>query len=215
MAALMPQQATSAIVVALAFAPEQAGRLRIPRGFGFVVPPLPSHGEEHKLLACTFVDQKFPGRVPPGAVLLRAFFGGHSGRSAAGRSGRFDHRARPLAVEPGSGSIAASCGNGGAPLAPVAAAIRRRPPGTHGGAGIVAERNARSASGGQRLSRSGIAGSDPRGSSHRATARRAAGRIRIRRTAPRFKFGRSNKKPAKFRPGWNRLVGAVAQRDKL
>ena len=31
------------------------------------------------MLACTFVDQKFPGRVPPGAVLLRAFFGGASG----------------------------------------------------------------------------------------------------------------------------------------
>ena len=42
MAGLLPQQATSAIVVALAFAPEQAARLRIPRGFGFVVPQLPA-----------------------------------------------------------------------------------------------------------------------------------------------------------------------------
>jgi oxygen-dependent protoporphyrinogen oxidase len=80
MADLLPQQATSAIVVALAFAPEQAGRLRIPRGFGFVIPQAPgqSEVEQYPLLACTFVDQKFPGRVPPGAVLLRAFFGGHS-----------------------------------------------------------------------------------------------------------------------------------------
>jgi protoporphyrinogen/coproporphyrinogen III oxidase len=81
MAALLPQQASSAIVVACAFTAGQASRLRIPRGFGFVVPPmrpdLSSH--EPELLACTFVDQKFNGRVPPGAMLLRAFFGGHSG----------------------------------------------------------------------------------------------------------------------------------------
>jgi oxygen-dependent protoporphyrinogen oxidase len=74
---LLPQQASSAVVVALAFSAEQASRLRIPRGFGFIVPPMPS--AEPELLACTFVDQKFHGRVPSGAVLLRAFFGGHSG----------------------------------------------------------------------------------------------------------------------------------------
>ena len=83
MANLLPQQATSAIVVALAFAPEQAARLRIPRGFGFVVPQGREQrgGEQYPLLACTFVDRKFPGRVPPGAVLLRAFFGGNSGEA--------------------------------------------------------------------------------------------------------------------------------------
>jgi oxygen-dependent protoporphyrinogen oxidase len=88
MADLLPQQASSAIVVALAFTAEQASRLRIPRGFGFLVPPMrpdvPSH--EPELLACTFVDQKFHGRVPPGAVLLRAFFGGHSGDALLGES---------------------------------------------------------------------------------------------------------------------------------
>jgi oxygen-dependent protoporphyrinogen oxidase len=78
---LLPQHATSAIVVALAFAPEQATRLRIPRGFGFVAPQATTKGEDYPLLACTFVDQKFSGRVPPGAVLLRAFFGGHSGEA--------------------------------------------------------------------------------------------------------------------------------------
>jgi len=77
MADLLPSQATSAIVVALAFAPEQAARLRVPRGFGFVVPAVKT--EEHPLLACTFVEQKFSGRVPPGAALLRGFFGGHTG----------------------------------------------------------------------------------------------------------------------------------------
>jgi oxygen-dependent protoporphyrinogen oxidase len=81
MASLLPQNATSAVVVALAFAPEQASRLRIPRGFGYVVSFETSPSEEHKLLACTFVDQKFSHRAPQGGVLLRAFFGGHSGEA--------------------------------------------------------------------------------------------------------------------------------------
>ena len=84
MADLLPAQATSAIVVALAFAPEQAARLRVPRGFGFVAPAVKT--EEHPLLACTFVEQKFSGRVPPGAVLLRAFFGGRSGDALLGET---------------------------------------------------------------------------------------------------------------------------------
>jgi oxygen-dependent protoporphyrinogen oxidase len=88
MAALLPQQASSAIVVALAFAPEQAARMRIPRGFGFVVPQASGQNEtdEYPLLACTFVDQKFPGRVPQGAILLRAFFGGRSGEALLNES---------------------------------------------------------------------------------------------------------------------------------
>jgi protoporphyrinogen/coproporphyrinogen III oxidase len=72
--ALLAMEATSAIVVALAFAPGQARGLRIPRGFGFLVPE--QGGEEAQLLACTFVDQKFSDRVPEGSVLLRGFFGG-------------------------------------------------------------------------------------------------------------------------------------------
>jgi oxygen-dependent protoporphyrinogen oxidase len=85
---LLPSQASSAIVVALAFTAEQASRLRIPRGFGFIVPPIRPDilSREPELLACTFVDQKFSGRVPPGAVLLRAFFGGHSGDALLGES---------------------------------------------------------------------------------------------------------------------------------
>jgi oxygen-dependent protoporphyrinogen oxidase len=88
MAGLLPQQATSAIVVALAFAPNQAARLHIPPGFGFVVPQT-FDGESrssHQLLACTFVHQKFPGRAPEGAVLLRAFFGGYSGDALLGEA---------------------------------------------------------------------------------------------------------------------------------
>ncbi len=85
---LLPQQATSAIVVALAFAGAQAAHLRIPGGFGFVVPQTfdGESGPTHQLLACTFVHQKFPGRAPQGAVLLRAFFGGDSGEALLGEA---------------------------------------------------------------------------------------------------------------------------------
>ncbi len=88
MAELLPQKTTSAIVVALAFAPEQAAGLRIPRGFGFVVPQAPGQNDtdDYPLLACTFVDQKFPGRVPQGAILLRAFFGSQSGAALQNES---------------------------------------------------------------------------------------------------------------------------------
>jgi oxygen-dependent protoporphyrinogen oxidase len=88
MAGLLPQQATSAIVVALAFAPAQAALMRIPPGFGFVVPQAfgGETGSSHQLLACTFVHQKFPGRAPEGAVLLRAFFGGESGDTLLGEA---------------------------------------------------------------------------------------------------------------------------------
>jgi len=88
MAGLLPQQATSAIVVALAFAPSQAALMRIPSGFGFVVPQAfgGESGPSHQLLACTFVHQKFPRRAPEGAVLLRAFFGGESGEALLGET---------------------------------------------------------------------------------------------------------------------------------
>lgn len=71
---LLAMEATSAIVVALAFTPEQAREVSVPRGFGYLVP---QHGSgEPQLLACTFVDQKFSHRAPEGGILLRAFFGG-------------------------------------------------------------------------------------------------------------------------------------------
>lgn len=91
---LLPQQSSSAIVVALGFAADQARAMRIPRGFGFLVPQRKPHTEQagdvgdevtnesgeavarHALLACTFLDQKFPHTAPDGAALLRAFFGG-------------------------------------------------------------------------------------------------------------------------------------------
>ncbi len=91
---LLPQYSSSAIVVALGFTAEEARAMRIPRGFGFLVPQRKSLGgkvlpgkkdvrdeaneatAQQALLACTFLDQKFPHRAPDGAVLLRAFLGG-------------------------------------------------------------------------------------------------------------------------------------------
>lgn len=78
-AALLPQDASSAVVVALGFYAEASKSLRIPAGFGFLVP---QGREEHaSLLAATFTHQKFAQRVPEGAVLLRAFFGGAAAES--------------------------------------------------------------------------------------------------------------------------------------
>jgi len=72
---LLDIESTSAIIVALAFTPEQARNLRIPIGFGYLVPQQ-ANAESPQLLACTFVNQKFSDRVPDDGVLLRAFFGG-------------------------------------------------------------------------------------------------------------------------------------------
>jgi oxygen-dependent protoporphyrinogen oxidase len=60
----------SSITVNLLYEEAQIGRL--PDGFGFLVPA----SEGRKLLACTFVHRKFPGRTPPGKAVLRAFLGG-------------------------------------------------------------------------------------------------------------------------------------------
>jgi protoporphyrinogen/coproporphyrinogen III oxidase len=80
-ATLLDMDASSAIVIALGFSPEQSKWLRIPRGFGYLVPPSP---DDTQLLACTFVDQKYQHRAPQGAVLLRAFFGGNAAKNLIG-----------------------------------------------------------------------------------------------------------------------------------
>jgi oxygen-dependent protoporphyrinogen oxidase len=84
-AALLPVEASSSIVVALGFQAEKASRLRMPRGFGFLVPQGTKTASE-SLLACTFVDQKFAHRALPGGVLLRGFFGGAAAEQLAGES---------------------------------------------------------------------------------------------------------------------------------
>jgi oxygen-dependent protoporphyrinogen oxidase len=71
-AELMEMEASSAVVVGLGFA--DVSNFPVPEGFGFLVPT-----EARRLLmACTFMDQKFSGRVPENGRLLRAFFGGEA-----------------------------------------------------------------------------------------------------------------------------------------
>ncbi len=66
---LMRMEASSAVVAALGFSEP----FPLPPGFGFLVPP---GTEGSRLLAGTFVDQKFESRVPCGSRLLRGYFGG-------------------------------------------------------------------------------------------------------------------------------------------
>jgi len=79
-AQLLPTESSSAVLVAFAYA--DAAQFPLPPGFGFLVPSPYAHPEQAMdpstslLLACTFADQKFPYRVPPGGRLVRAFFGG-------------------------------------------------------------------------------------------------------------------------------------------
>jgi oxygen-dependent protoporphyrinogen oxidase len=68
-AALMQMDASSAVVAGFGFSEP----VDLPPGFGFLVPP---GSGESSLLAGTFVDQKFDGRVSEGCRLLRGFFGG-------------------------------------------------------------------------------------------------------------------------------------------
>jgi oxygen-dependent protoporphyrinogen oxidase len=71
--ALLPAAAASGLVVALGYGSKAKPAPNIPKGFGFLVGASPS--TDHRLLACTFLHQKFPGCAPSGATLLRAFFG--------------------------------------------------------------------------------------------------------------------------------------------
>ena len=79
-AQLLPTESSSAVLVAFAY--DDAARVPLPPGFGFLVPPAHASLEDaidpsrSLLLACTFTDQKFPHRVPPNGRLIRAFFGG-------------------------------------------------------------------------------------------------------------------------------------------
>lgn len=93
---LLTIESTSAIVVALAFTPEQSRSLNVPAGFGYLIPQLPDADQDAQLLACTFVHQKFPHRVPQGGALLRAFFGGETAASLLNES---DETLTALALE--------------------------------------------------------------------------------------------------------------------
>jgi oxygen-dependent protoporphyrinogen oxidase len=80
----LPTNSSSAILVAFAWTNDTARAFTIPFGFGFLVPQ--ASASEQQLLACTFVDQKFPHRAPEGARVTRAFFGGASAESLSSQS---------------------------------------------------------------------------------------------------------------------------------
>jgi oxygen-dependent protoporphyrinogen oxidase len=83
-ALLLPRESSSAILVAFCWPAEKASSFTIPGGFGFLVPQ--DGKEENQLLAATFVDQKFPDRVPAGGRIIRAFFGGASADALASQT---------------------------------------------------------------------------------------------------------------------------------
>jgi oxygen-dependent protoporphyrinogen oxidase len=61
---------SSSITVALAY--DDKTRASLPPGFGFLVP----HTEVKRVLACTFVHNKFANRAPEEHALIRCFLGG-------------------------------------------------------------------------------------------------------------------------------------------
>jgi protoporphyrinogen/coproporphyrinogen III oxidase len=61
---------SSSVTVALGYGANV--RAALPAGFGFLVP----RTERLRMLACTFVHNKFPHRAPQDRALLRCFFGG-------------------------------------------------------------------------------------------------------------------------------------------
>jgi oxygen-dependent protoporphyrinogen oxidase len=61
---------SSSVTVTLGFDHDTRGSL--PRGFGFLVP----RSEGKRMLACTFVHNKFPHRAPEDRALVRCFLGG-------------------------------------------------------------------------------------------------------------------------------------------
>jgi oxygen-dependent protoporphyrinogen oxidase len=87
----LPTHASSAVLAAFAWFAELTRSFTIPPGFGFLVPHTSptdpwALNPEPSLLACTFVDQKFPHRAPEGSRILRAFFGGTSADALQSKS---------------------------------------------------------------------------------------------------------------------------------
>ena len=91
-ATLLPADAASGLVVALGYKAHTKPAPTIPKGFGILVAA--SQGGNQSLLACTFLHQKFHGRAPEGATLLRAFF---ASSTADDLSGRSDHEISGIA----------------------------------------------------------------------------------------------------------------------
>jgi oxygen-dependent protoporphyrinogen oxidase len=83
-AALLPADAASGLVVALGYQAHTKPVPAIPKGFGLLVAA--NRADKHSLLACTFLHQKFQGRAPEGATLLRAFFASSAAEELSSRS---------------------------------------------------------------------------------------------------------------------------------
>ncbi len=66
----------SSITVGLVY--DETVAAALPPGFGFLVP----HTENKRMLACTFVHNKFPHRAPENRCLLRCFLGGSRDEAA-------------------------------------------------------------------------------------------------------------------------------------
>jgi protoporphyrinogen/coproporphyrinogen III oxidase len=71
---------TSSVTVVLGY--DEAVRRSLPPGFGFLVPRV----EGRRLLAATFVHNKFPHRAPEDRALIRCFLGGASVEQVLGAS---------------------------------------------------------------------------------------------------------------------------------
>lgn len=71
---------SSSVTVTLGYYRQQLAKL--PPGFGFLVP----RSEGTRMLACTFVHNKFPHRAPPDKGILRCFLGGARDESVLGLS---------------------------------------------------------------------------------------------------------------------------------
>jgi protoporphyrinogen/coproporphyrinogen III oxidase len=91
-ATLLPADAASGLVVALGYKAQTKPVPTIPKGFGLLVAASPEGS--HSLLACTFLHQKFQGRAPEGATLLRAFFASSAADELSRRS---DHEIAGIA----------------------------------------------------------------------------------------------------------------------
>lgn len=63
-------QYSSSVTLTLGY--DQKVRESLPAGFGFLAP----RSEGKRMLACTFVHNKFPHRAPPDRALIRCFLGG-------------------------------------------------------------------------------------------------------------------------------------------
>lgn len=61
---------SSSVTVTLIYT--RADVAKLPPGFGFLVP----RSEKRRMLACTFVHNKFPHRAPAGRAIIRGFLGG-------------------------------------------------------------------------------------------------------------------------------------------